>query len=299
MYAAFIKKIRILLFLSNINQSRALNQTNIWGCVPEHSCSVCSDYYFFARSLCPFPYLKLHQEEHLWKLALQAGYGQVWHPAWNVTLFGSVITQIVIPVSWGILSHLPGKAVGINLGLLAFWICCHPHVQDVVFHLWADRWTESRPCTQLSGPWRGRDPFSETIGICFHEGCSAPLMCLEVQQTLTLRKGEGKTHHCGDEIQEHSPLYYQSIERDLERAVLLWQGQGWCLRDSAGFMKCSGMNAHLCTLPEPKSLGGLKGLPWNITLHFEDNFLSSWLRIKTKKLSFRNQSFQFLSSNHV
>lgn len=89
----------------------------------------------------------------------------------------------------------------------------------------------------------------------------ATLMFLDVQQTLTLRKGEEKPHHRGDEIQEHSPLYYQSIDRDLERAVLLWQGQGWCLRDSAEFMKCSGMNAHLCTLPEPKSVSGLKDLP--------------------------------------
>lgn len=30
---------------------------------------------------------------------LQVGYGQDWDPAWNVRLFGSVITQIGIPVS--------------------------------------------------------------------------------------------------------------------------------------------------------------------------------------------------------
>lgn len=84
--------------------------------------------------------------EGLWKQALQAGYGQVWDPAWDVRLSNIVITQIVIHVSWGVVSHLPGRAVGMNLGLLAFWMCCHPHVQDVVFHLQADRWVESRPC---------------------------------------------------------------------------------------------------------------------------------------------------------
>lgn len=83
------------------------------------------------------------------KLTLQRGYGRVWDPAWDQAGFGSVITQIVIPISWGIVSHLPGGAVGINLGLLAFWMCCHPHVQDVVFQLWADRWVESRPCWAL------------------------------------------------------------------------------------------------------------------------------------------------------
>lgn len=33
------------------------------------------------------PYLEQHQGVHLWKLALQAGYGQVWDPAWNVRLW--------------------------------------------------------------------------------------------------------------------------------------------------------------------------------------------------------------------
>lgn len=140
-----MKKIKILLFLSNINQSRAFSRANIRGCVSKHSCSVCPDHYFFARSLCPFP---------VWNYTKRYIHGS-WHYKQDMgrsgilpgmSDSGSVITQIVIPVSWGIVSHLPGRAVAINLGLLAFWMRCHPHMQDVVFHLGADRWVESRPC---------------------------------------------------------------------------------------------------------------------------------------------------------
>lgn len=144
MYAAFMKKIKILLFLSNINKSRALSQANIWDCVSEHSCSVCPDYYFLLEAcVC----------SHIWNYTERYIYGS-WHCKQDMgrsgilsgSDSGSDITQVVIPVSWGIVSHLPRRAVGINLGLPAFWMCCHPHMQDVDFHLWADRWVESRPC---------------------------------------------------------------------------------------------------------------------------------------------------------
>lgn len=141
MCAAFMKKIKMLLFLSNINQSRALSQANIWGCVSEHSCSVCPDYCFFARSLCLFLYLELHWEVDIAR-KIWAGLGSFL----GCQSLAVSALKTVIPVSWGIVSHLPGGAVGINLGFLAFWMCCHPHVQDVVFQLWADRWVESRPC---------------------------------------------------------------------------------------------------------------------------------------------------------